>query len=155
MTRLLGIDFGERRIGLAVADTEAVSIKPLATIRRSDDARDTDTLRRVCEEQRIDELVLGLPLNMDGSEGRQAAATREWAAAVAAHLGKPVGWRDERLSSTSAEARMPRARRGSAGGPPASAARKARRARIDREAAATILQAELDARASAERATNS
>jgi putative Holliday junction resolvase len=149
MTRLLGVDVGERRIGLAVADSDATSIKPLATIRRSDDARDTDTLRRVCEEQRIDELVLGLPLNMDGSEGAQAAATREWAAAVAAHLGKPVIWRDERLSSTTAETRLGRARRGRAGGPPTAAARNSRRARIDREAAATILQAELDARANA------
>ena len=149
MTRLLGVDVGARRIGLAVADTGAATIKPLATIRRSDDARDTDTLRHICGDQRIDELVLGLPLNMDGSEGPQAAATREWAASVAAHLGKPISWRDERMSSAHAEARMPRARRGSAGGPPAAASRNARRARIDREAAATILQAELDARASA------
>jgi len=146
MTRLLGVDVGERRIGLAVADTDSMSIKPLATIRRSDDARDTDTLRQICGEQRIDELVLGLPLNMDGTEGPQAVATREWAAAVATHLGKPVLWRDERLSSTAAETRIGRARRGRAGGPPTSAARNARRARIDREAAATILQAELDAR---------
>jgi len=157
LTRLLGVDVGERRIGLAVADTDTSSVKPMTTIRRRDDARDTDTLRRVCDEQRIDELVLGLPLNMDGSEGPQAAATREWAAAVAAHVGKPVVWRDERLSSTTAESRMGRAPRGRAGGPPSSAARNQRRARIDREAAATILQAELDARAgaTAERATHS
>ena len=149
MTRLLGVDLGERRIGLAVADVAAQSVRPLTTIRRSDDARDTDTLRRVSEEQRIDEIVIGLPLNMDGSEGPQAAATRDWAKAVAAHLGKPIVWRDERLSSTTAEMRLGRARRGRAGGPPSSAARNTRRARIDREAAATILQAELDARANA------
>jgi putative Holliday junction resolvase len=149
MTRLLGIDLGERRIGLAVADGASQAVRPLATIRRADEARDADTLRRVCEEQRIDEIVIGLPLNMDGTEGPQAAATREWAAAVATHVGKPVSWRDERLSSTTAEARMPRARRGRAGGPPASTSRTSRRARIDREAAATILQAELDARANA------
>jgi putative Holliday junction resolvase len=147
VTRLLGVDLGERRIGLAVADTDAVTVRPLATIRRSDVARDTDTLRRVCAEQRIDELVIGLPLNMDGSEGRQAAATREWAASVAAHVGKPVAWRDERLSSAAAESRIGRARRGRAGGPPGPGARSSHRARIDREAAATILQAELDARA--------
>jgi putative holliday junction resolvase len=150
LTRLLGVDVGERRIGLAVADTVAASIKPLATIRRSDDARDTDTLRHVCGEQRIDEIVIGLPLNMDGTEGPQAVATREWAAAVAAHLGKPVVWRDERLTSSAAEARLGRPRRGRAGGPPTSAASNARRARVDREAAATILQAELDARAIAD-----
>ncbi len=149
MTRLLGVDLGERRIGLAVADVAAQSVRPLTTIRRSEDARDTETLRRVCDEQRIDEIVIGLPLNMDGSEGAQAATTRDWAEAVAAHLGKPVVWRDERLSSTTAATRLGRARRGRAGGPPSAAARNTRRARIDREAAATILQAELDARANA------
>jgi putative Holliday junction resolvase len=146
LTRLLGVDLGERRIGLAVADTESTQIRPLSTIRRADVARDTDTLRRICDEQRIDEIVIGLPLNMDGSEGTQTATTREWAADVAAHLGKPVAWRDERLTSTAAEIRIGRARRGRAGGPPTAAAQTSRRARVDREAAAAILQAELDAR---------
>jgi len=148
MTRLLGVDLGERRIGLAVADSESSVIRPLSTIRRSDAERDTVTLSHICGEQRIDEIVIGLPLNMDGSEGSQAASTREWAASVAAHLGKPVAWRDERLTSTNAEARLGRARRGRGGGPPGAATRNARRARIDREAAAAILQAELDARSS-------
>ena len=154
MTRLLGVDLGERRIGLAVADSETLVIRPLSTIRRSDEARDKKTLSHICGEQRIDEIVIGLPLNMDGSEGAQAAVTREWAAAVAAQVGKPVAWRDERLTSENAEARIGRARRGRAGGPPAAATRNARRARVDREAAAAILQAELDARAGDAQRTN-
>lgn len=148
MTRLLGIDLGERRIGLAVADTGSGAVRPLSTISRADPKRDAATLTRVTREQQIDELVIGLPLNMDGTEGAQARFTREWAASVAPALNLPVGWRDERLSSERAEAAMERAPRGRAGGPPSPSARNARRQRIDREAAAGILQAELDARSS-------
>lgn len=146
MTRLLGVDLGERRIGLAVADTDSGAVRPLATIRRADPARDARTIARVCEEQRIDEIVVGLPLNMDGSEGTQAAETRAWASGVALVLTRTIVWRDERLTSEQAEGRMERASRGKAGGPPSTASRASRRARIDREAAAAIVQAELDAR---------
>ncbi len=146
MTRLLGVDLGERRIGLAVADSGSGAVRPLATIRRADPARDARTMARVCEEQRIDEIVVGLPLNMDGSEGAQAAQTRAWAAIVEQLLKRAIVWRDERLTSEQAEGRMERASRGRAGGPPSASARNNRRARIDREAAAAILQAELDAR---------
>jgi putative holliday junction resolvase len=148
VTRLLGIDLGERRIGLAVADTGSGALKPLATISRADATRDSQTLARVCAEQRIDELVIGLPLNMDGTEGPQARLTRDWSASVAISLNLPIAWRDERLTSERAEAAMERAPRGRAGGPPSGAARNTRRQRIDREAAAGILQAELDARSS-------
>ncbi|MEO6350103.1 MAG: Holliday junction resolvase RuvX [Candidatus Limnocylindrales bacterium] len=155
MTRLLGVDVGERRIGLAIADTETGSVKPLATIRRADPERDARTLANYCEEQRIDELIVGLPLKMDGGEGTQAALTREWAASVADAIGRPIGWRDERLTSATAESRIRPAARASGGRPPSSAARNARRARIDREAAASIVQSELDARRDAESAAES
>jgi len=146
LTRLLGVDLGQQRIGLAVADSVSGSVWPLATIRRSDAARDARTLTRICEEQRIDELVVGLPLNMDGTEGAQAATTRDWVATLATRLGRPIVWRDERLTSEGAETRMGRAPRGPSGGPPSAKARNSRRARVDREAAAAIVQAELDAR---------
>jgi len=146
MTRLLGVDLGERRIGLAVADSDSRAVRPLATIRRANPTRDARTIARVCEEQRIDEVVVGLPLNMDGSEGLQAAETRAWAASVASVIDRVIVWRDERLTSEQAEGRMEIASRGRAGGPPSAASRASRRARIDREAAAAIVQAELDAR---------
>ena len=152
MSRLLAIDVGERRIGLAIADTQTGSVRPLATIRRADPARDGRTLARFLAEQAIDELVVGLPLNSDGSEGRQAALTRDWAAGIATALARPIAWRDERLTSVDAEARAGRPSRGRAGGPPSPATRAAYRARIDRLAAAGIAQAELDARAASERA---
>lgn len=147
MTRLLGIDLGSRRIGLAVADTETGSVRPLATIRRADAERDVRTLASVAHEQRIDEVVLGLPRNMDGSEGVQALETRRWAEQVLARVGRPLSWRDERLTSERAGQAAGRMGRGRSGGPPTAATRESKRAAIDRHAAALILQAELDARA--------
>ncbi len=150
MTRLLGVDLGTRRIGLAVADTRTGEVRPLATLRRAPSVeRDAERVARFVEEQRIQELIVGLPLNMDGSEGGQAAETREWGAGIAALVAVPLGWRDERLTSEIAEVRTGLVRRGRSGGAPSPAARNAYRGRIDREAAANILQAELDARAAA------
>ncbi len=82
---------------------------------------------------------------MNGGEGLQATRTREWAVAVADATGLALRFRDERLSSERAEHRIGRAARGRSGGPPTAAQRDAHRARIDREAAAVILQDELDA----------
>ena len=148
---MLGVDLGERRIGLAVADSESGSVRPLTTINRTEPARDARTLATVCAEHHVDEIVVGLPLNMDGTEGSQAARAREWVDAVSPLVGRPLTWHDERLTSVAAEDRLGRMSRGKSGGPPSAAARNARRARVDREAAAQILQAELDSRSSDER----
>jgi len=146
VSRLLALDVGERRIGIALADTETGAVKSLATIRRANPARDAATVARLAREQGATEVVVGLPLNADGSEGAQARLTRDWAAAVGAAVALPVTWRDERLTSERAEVIAGRPARGRAGGPPSPAARNAYRARIDRLAAAGIAQAELDAR---------
>ncbi len=146
--RLLGIDLGERRGGVAVGDVETHSAAALTTLSR---ARTTDedarVLARLAGEQRADGLVVGLPLNADGSEGPQAGRTREWAAAVAIATGLPLRFRNEYLSSVRAEQRIGTPARGKSGGPPSASQRDAHRARIDREAAALILQDELDATA--------
>lgn len=149
MTTLLGVDLGTKRIGLAVADVAVGIARPLATVNRDATPEgDAATLRRVCDEQRVDEVVVGLPLEASGAEGTMAASTRAWVDQVAPQLGRPVVLRDERLSSYAAEQRigsMPRTR---GGRPPSRAQRTAHRARIDREAAAIFLQDELDARGS-------
>jgi putative Holliday junction resolvase len=145
---LLGIDLGDRRIGIASGDTQSGTVIPLLTLRRGTPEEDAEAIGRLCVERHADAIVVGLPLHLDGSEGEQAQQTREWAAAVGPRLGLPLGFRDERLTSQAAEARMGRPPRGRAGGPPSAAARKTWRSRIDREAAAAIIQRELDARAS-------
>lgn len=145
--RILGVDLGARRIGIAVADLTTGAVRPLVTLRRSDEERDALVLARLAAEQDAREVVVGLPLMLDGREGAQAAETRAWAEQMATRLGITVTLRDERLTSVAAEARVGSRQRGASGGPPSSPARAARRARIDREAAVAILQAELDARA--------
>lgn len=147
MTRLLGIDLGTRRVGLAIAEAGDVGARPLATVpRRRTLEADAEALARIATANGVDEVVVGLPLDMDGGEGAMAAEAREWAAAIAGHLGLPVRLRDERLSSHVAESRVGTAGRGRSGGPPGRTRRAAHRARIDREAAAVILEDELEAR---------
>ena len=147
MSRLLGIDLGERRIGLAVGDEATGIARGLGTIARGSLDRDATTIGRLASEHGAAGLVIGLPLRLDGAEGPQAAATRAWGTALGARLGLAVFWRDERLTSVAAEEELGRPPRGRSGGPPSRAALGRRRAAIDREAARLILQAELDDRA--------
>jgi putative Holliday junction resolvase len=148
-TRILGIDLGERRIGLAIADPEGPAMA-LSTLRRgTTPADDATALARVIAEQAVTEIVVGLPLHASGAEGTQSELTREWVAATQPLVGLPVVFRDERLTSHLAEQRLGPMKRGRSGGPPTRSQREAYRGRVDREAAAIILQDELDARAAA------
>lgn len=151
MSRLLGIDLGERRIGIAVADPDGRA-RALQTLRRARTVTaDAEALRRIIDEQDASELIVGLPLEAGGHEGPQVAITRTWVDAVTPLLvGVVIRFRDERLSSHVAEGRVGPMKRGRSGGPPSATQRAAHRARIDREAAAIILQDELDARARVE-----
>ena len=152
MTRLLGIDLGERRVGLALTEPDGSAARPLATIRRAGSVDgDATALRTIVNRYGVDELVVGLPLEAAGAEGPQAALTRAWATAIAELLDLPVVMRDERLSSHVAETRLGPMKRGRSGGAPSKTQRDAYKARVDREAASIILQDELDARAGAAR----
>ena len=147
MSRILGVDLGSKRVGLAVAEVGIGIARPLSTVNRGatlDD--DVVILERVCREQAVTELVVGLPIEAKGDEGTMAEAARTWATAVAERLALPLTMRDERLSSFEAERRLGRMPRGRSGGAPSRTQRNAYRARIDREAASVILQDELDAR---------
>ena len=93
------------------------------------------------------ELIVGLPLEAAGQEGSQAVLTRAWIEAILPILAVRVTLRDERLTSHLAETRLGPMKRGRSGGPPTKTQRDAYRARVDREAAAIILQDELDTRA--------
>jgi putative holliday junction resolvase len=147
--RILGIDLGERRIGLAIADGGGLTARPLATINRAASKHPDDdaaTLARFVAEQRVVELVVGLPLEANGQEGPMAVGAAAWAHAIAERLSLPVTLRDERLSSHVAESRLGPMPRGRSGGPPSRTQRDRYREKVDREAAAVILQDELDAR---------
>ncbi len=84
---LLGIDLGDRRIGIARGDSVTGAVTPLLTLRRGTPGEDAAAIARISQEQHADALVVGLPLHLDGSEGAQALRTREWAAAVDRLLG--------------------------------------------------------------------
>ena len=149
MTRALGIDLGERRIGIAIADGPGAGARPLTTLRRGRHVgADAEALLTLIEGNEITELVVGLPIDAAGHEGPQAALTRSWVEDIRGRIGEHVRitLHDERLSSHVAENRLGPMKRGRSGGPPSRQQRDEYRARVDREAAAVILQDALDAR---------
>jgi putative Holliday junction resolvase len=149
VTRALGIDLGERRIGVAIADGPGAGARPLTTLRRGRHIQlDADALLALIDAHEITELVVGLPIDAAGHEGPQAALTRTWADDIRARLSDHVTitLHDERLSSHVAETRLGPMKRGHSGGPPSRHQRDEYRARVDREAAAVILQDALDTR---------
>lgn len=150
MTRALGIDLGERRIGIAIADGPGAGARPLTTLRRGRHIElDANALLALIDAHEITELVVGLPIDAAGHEGPQAALTRTWVDDIRARLSDHVTitLHDERLSSHVAETRLGPMKRGRSGGPPSRHQRDEYRARVDREAAAVILQDALDTRA--------
>jgi putative holliday junction resolvase len=146
VTRLLGLDVGEKRIGVAVADAAGIAT-PLTTLRRAaTHEQDAAAIARLLADESATEIIVGLPLEAAGQEGAQARLTREWVEAIRPALNAVVRYRDERLTSHVAEQRVGPMKRGRSGGPPSRTQRDAWKARVDREAAAIILQDELDAR---------
>jgi putative holliday junction resolvase len=132
--RTLGVDLGRVRIGLAVADDLLGAARPLRTIVRRDERTDLEAIAVLARDYEVARAVLGLPLNMDGTEGASARLARAFQPRLAAALGVPVELFDERLSSFEAETRL--RDRGISS--------KDRRAMVDAEAAAVILQGWLD-----------
>ncbi len=135
--RLLGLDLGCKTIGLAISDSLRTVASPLETIRRKKLFQDVERLQLLIADRQPVGLVLGLPVNMDGSEGPRCQSTRQFARNIAERgIGLPLAYWDERLSTAAVErflveeADMTRARR---------------EAVVDRMAAAYILQGALDA----------
>jgi putative Holliday junction resolvase len=132
--RLLGLDVGTKTIGLALSDVTRSVATPYNTIRRSKFTADAKTIREVVEENQVGALVIGLPLNLDGSEGPRAQSTRAFARNLAAHVEVPMVFWDERLSTAAVERHLIEA----------DASRKRRAEVVDRMAAAYILQGALE-----------
>ncbi|MFQ5410902.1 MAG: Holliday junction resolvase RuvX [Phycisphaerae bacterium] len=132
---ILGIDYGLKRIGLAIADPGVGVALPLATLSgRNDVTRDARNVADVAAEQGASVLVVGLPLNMDGGEGEQSEVTRRFAGELGRLSGLVVHLQDERLSSDAALEAL-----GAAG-----VRSGKRKGLVDRIAAQKILQAYLD-----------
>jgi len=136
--RLCGIDYGTKRIGLSVSDPDRLIASPWVTLTvdRAVDKQVQAVLTAVEGEFEIVAWVVGLPLNMDGSEGLQANTTRKFAEQLALHSAKEVHLWDERLSSKTADLYLAEGE----------LTRKKKKQRRDRVAAQIILQCYLDAR---------
>lgn len=139
MNRIIGIDYGTRRIGIAIADSETRIATPLTTLDgRNDVTRDARAVTDIADREGASEFVVGLPLNMDDTDSEQTSLTRRFAAELERLSKKPVNLFDERLSSYAADAVMD-----DAGIRP-----RSRKGLTDRIAAQKILQAYLDSDAS-------
>ena len=132
--RLLGLDLGKKTIGLALSDPGRIIASPLETLQRTRFSADVETLRALMDEHGIGALIIGLPLNMNGSEGPRCQSVRQFADNLLEKMDVPIVFWDERLSTvavtrTLLEADMSRKRRAQV---------------VDMMAAAYILQGALD-----------
>lgn len=132
--RVMGLDLGTKTIGLAVSDAALMIASPVSTISRSRFEADMVELKQAMEGRDIDTLVIGLPVNMDGTEGPRAEATRRFADRLAGEIDLPIVLWDERLSTRAVERAMI----------DADLSRKKRAKNVDRAAASFILQGAID-----------
>lgn len=109
--RYLAVDLGAKRTGLAAGDDVVRLVQPVEVVQVPRGPALLDALARAVDRHGPDELVVGLPLNMDGTEGAGAKEAREFGALLAARVGIPVRFQDERLSSFEADERMARSGR--------------------------------------------
>ena len=139
MPRVLGIDFGARRVGLAISDPTAIIAQPLSTIvRRAGKRPPVSAIALIVQEREVSEIVIGLPLSLQGEETGWTAEVRTFGAKLAERTGVPVAFIDERMTSVLAEQAVR-----SLG---LKRAERERKERVDVAAAQLILQAYLDRR---------
>ena len=130
----MGLDLGTKTIGVAVSDRLLSSATPLHTIRRVKFSKDAEALLQIIADREIGAIILGLPRNMDGSEGPRCQSTRAFVRNLARLTDLPIGYWDERLSTVAAERALLEA----------DTSRKRRAEVIDHVAAGYILQGALD-----------
>lgn len=135
MPRILGLDYGEKRLGFALSDPTGMLAMPLRVETSRSDGEAAAIVERVCAETAAAQLVVGLPLNMNGSHGPQAQRVEAFVAMLQSRLSIPVAMWDERLSSRAAERVLI----------DAGTSRKGRRGVVDKLAAQIFLQSYLDA----------
>jgi putative Holliday junction resolvase len=133
--RLLGVDYGQVRVGLAVCDPERIIASPLATYTRRDADRDAAFFRELVRAEEVRGLVVGLPVHLSGREGEKAAEARAFGAWLAAATGLPLVFWDERFTTREAEGHLKAA----------GLTHKRRKDRRDRVAAQILLQTYIEA----------
>lgn len=136
MTRVLGLDVGARRVGVAVSDPLGLSAQPVGFIRRASRRDDMEKVGEFVLEYEVGLVVVGLPRNMDGSEGRACEEARLFASWVERDLGVAVEMQDERLTTVGAERLLLEA----------DVSRARRRRVVDKMAASLMLQTYMDSR---------
>ncbi len=134
--RILALDVGEKRIGLAVSDPLGITAQGISVLTRQNRETDLARLREVAQEYQVQEILVGLPRHMDGRPGRQAEAVLELAQTLGDSLGIPVTAWDERLTTMQAERVLLEA----------DLSRQRRRRVVDQVAAVLILQSYLEYR---------
>lgn len=132
--KILGLDLGTKTIGVAVSDGMRYSASPLETIKRSKFTKDAERLDVLIAENQVVAIILGLPLNMDGSEGPRVQSTRAFARSLAQRIALPIAFWDERLSTSAVTRMMIQA----------DLRRDRRKELVDKLAASYILQGALD-----------
>jgi putative Holliday junction resolvase len=138
--RLLGVDFGHVRVGLAICDSERIISSPLAVYERRNEALDAEYFRKLAETEQVAGLVVGLPVHMSGDEGEKAKQARAFGNWLAKITSLPIVFWDERYSTKAAESHLR-----SAG-----LTHKRRKDRRDKVAAQIILQSYIEAGCPAE-----
>jgi putative Holliday junction resolvase len=128
--RVAALDVGEARIGVAVSDELGITAQGIGVVRRVGGRRDLEALGELLAPYAPERLVVGLPLSMNGSEGPQAVKVRAFAERAAAHLGLPLEFQDERLTTVAAERALLEA----------DVSRRRRKDVVDKVAASLILQ---------------
>lgn len=134
MSALMGLDLGTKTIGVAVSDRIGAVATPLETVKRKKFTLDAARLQEIIQQRDIGGILLGLPRNMDGTEGPRCQSTRAFARNLAQLSNLPIGFWDERLSTVAAERALLEA----------DTTRKRRAEVIDHVAASYILQGALD-----------
>ncbi len=136
--RVLAIDFGTRRLGLAVSDLLGITTLALSSLKRVNRNEDFRRLRKVCREHEVEEIVVGHPIRLSGEEGESARQAAAFARRLHRELGLPVALEDERLTTVEAREILSQ-----------SAVSRKRRQTVDSVAANLILRAYLDRKAKA------
>jgi len=134
MKRWLALDLGTVRIGVALYDPLGLTAQPLTVLKVSSAKDDISQIGKLVDENKVNRVIVGLPLNMDGTEGAQAKKVRQFTGKLAERLNVPVFYADERLTSRQAERAMIEG----------NARREKRRQKIDQVAAALLLQGALE-----------